>query len=399
MSPLVTALALSLASTIAAADPCALTLTASAQVQVDGRATELRFPPTDEDEARELIVIPLPSAAALAGSAIRAAGQDPEVRPEPTLWRVGCAPPHAVERLYSEPGADFTSAALAPARPLLFFTTRTGVAALDLGTRTARQVTNAEEASLPDWDGFRPDRVVRYRADTDVLVVRRDMSPCCHTDRSFLFHVHHPADPARTRLTVPHRVTDLATDAGGTLWLADGDRCWFGGPALVWQSRDQGATWRSTPLGARGAVARLHVAPTRRGHAIAQTDRCFSGDTGFHEGGLAFVTRDNGATWTPLSVRAALATDEEQAALYEDHGDSLQWVRAPDGSLDHLVVKTEWGACFESTDGGATWSPRPACTPGHGPTTELTLGRCRLTATRDGLQTSCGPRRLFPPPP
>jgi len=279
------------------------------------------------------------------------------------LWHVSCAGKKL--GTWRSRGADFGHAALHPDRRWLFYSAR-GVMRLDLASHGRTPVTSGATVSHC-WDSDGDD----VQLSDSVTAVTRDYveftrgGPCgFEADYDATRMRHHFATGVDEAATP---VTSIAM-VGPEIWLAEGDGC----QAVLYRSKD----WRTwTRMTVPDLVGPLSIA----GDRASRTAIVMSSGCGYGEGGAAKITRDGGATWTPIGD------------IYEG---MLRWMQGADltslrvGAGDNSVLR--WDGQDLDPIEGERWSafPRPAST--H------TVGGRTVELTAFGMIDKETGTRLFP---
>ena len=311
-----------------------------------------------------------------------------------SIWAVTCAAPHAHQLFLEKKGADFGTAALSVDRRTLFYTTISGVRALNLQGKDDRTVTQPGPAPDTCWSvggKKRPrliDIVQGVRPDSGSLIVAR--GAFCGLQGVWVSEVHWVSDPAAPRPgqeIQPRPVTTVAKDARGNIYVGDGGHCDQPGVQVrqshgyVFKSTDRGVSWRA--ISVRVDRSRMHtgartlLADKRRGgHLVVLSSLCRTPFGSY--GGLLYMTRDGGRTWRKIPVSGEVGETV-------DGGVGVDAVALAGGSIDRLYVWNKRGDRYRSLNTGKSWELSPTTRGLPKPLTEVTVPGATLSLNPDGL--------------
>ena len=293
-------------------------------------------------------------------------GSNTDEEPEGKVWEVPCERP-ADKRVFVEvEGADFGHGAMAHRAGVLYFTSKEGVAALDLESKKWRGVTSPPQLPRSCWKSAAAPRramdiVATGKVSGKKLVFHRG-GPC-GARGAWTLSEHHLIDPLGTkdrRLRRPRPVSAVALDKSGAVWLGDAGRCDVPGvvdtqtPGVVFVSEDQGQKWSQRRVKAKGrdattAIKTIITDPEEVGSLLVLTARC-STPTG-PTGGAVYRSDNAGRSWSRLKLPAQLS-------------EGAHAVDVVGKGLDHLLV---WGGStqrHETKNGGLSWEK---LSPGRSP--------------------------------
>lgn len=296
------------------------------------------------------------------------------------LWRLRLpaagAParaPLAAELVRTEPDADFSAGTNRPGDATRLYSGATGLSELDLRTlKTTRIVRVPRPADAEDEEACAL-LDIEPRASADGRLVWFTRGGFCGYEGDFEGQ-RLVLDVASGRLRAARPVATVAVGPDGTVWYGDAapdDDPWAGSSHAGWLFRaaDGATTFRHVTVQVRGeegpqvaetAVATVLVDPGDPQRLVVRTARA-SDDARGEWGGNVYESRDAGASWS--RVLPPLSDEERDSA--ESEGLLVSDVVAPDGPLDHLVLRRERAAAWVRR--GTAWTkvapdvaPRPA---------------------------------------
>jgi hypothetical protein len=291
-----------------------------------------------------------------------------EPRGSSFLWRVPCdsaTPPVKVAHIEH---ADFGHSALAADGRMLFYTGVDGVFSLDLHSWKSRRVTRPTFPYCTESSVDARDVVIERTADGSLLLDRGCSYEWEWHSQSVLLRRPESAKPVIAPAPRP-RLASVAIDAGGGIWLSDGqcdDRRTYNS---VLHSTDHGEHWGRVPV-KRDAKIPFVDQPVRQVIAdnknpkllLVFTLSCDHG--GQHtEPAWIYVTEDGGTTFRPVGVPPGIPNAANSQPGFES--DPFYAVSAPQGSLSDLILfgqttdETTGAGIgrWESHDRGRTWKP------------------------------------------
>jgi hypothetical protein len=282
------------------------------------------------------------------------------------------APPQALTAalVKTEEGADFAAGANRPGNAARLYSGATGLSELDLRTLETRRIvrvptpTAAEcEATFESgaWEGSRSCACVAADGSGRGLF---DIQPHASADGRRLWFTRAGfcgyegdfwgqrmvLDVASGRLLAARPVAGVSVGPDGAVWYGDAppdDDPWAGPSHAGWLFRaaDGETRFRHVKVQARDepgeprlaetAVAQVLVDPKDARRLVVRTGRA-SNDARGEYGGDVYESRDAGATWKRL---VPPLRDDDERERVESDGLLVSELVAPDGDLDHLVLR------------------------------------------------------------
>lgn len=310
------------------------------------------------------------------------------------LWTIDCAQPRP--RLYyqasaSEEGAvDFGHAVASSTGDALFVSSRYGISRFVIATKTLEDAIPTMrctpfETFIDSDTNCRRVLLPTAMTEHGLEIIAGIAEANCHgggpTIEHYLVDVTSEAIRKNPHAWPSPTALAFVQQRGKDLWLAHGD---------LWRSRDNGATWSTVSLGAaddQGAYSPsplVMVGDRRQPRRMLVLASSYRLGERLHE---LFASTDGGNRWRRLER--------------DDDGAPILDVWSVDGTLDHLGIvrgdpygDEEERETFESRDGGKTWSLTEMTVPKREAALPPGFERTAL-----GLWRSGEPRTLVYPPP
>lgn len=285
------------------------------------------------------------------------------------LYRLDCAS-GTFELFFEDPGADFSSAILAPTGHTLYYGHTPGLAVLDLEEVVSTPLTSPPlfppEGCHANMDPI-PAKDLPRELSEEGLTLLFERGGWCGPDEgswatlAMTLELEEAWGDEALGVTPVRRISHVVVGANDVIWLADwSPACHLDGYSEVmtrglWRSEDAAETWQLVEVRTiYGAVRVIAADVVRPDHLAVLAGTC---DNSYGEGpfgGDLHITRD-GETWTAVRMDDLPFPDGVDEDVW-DEPDDLAFV---DGDFFHMVLMIN-GVSFESTDGGEHWTHIPS---------------------------------------